>query len=561
MSDSTSSAPPAAGSAPGVPLTPASPASAEADNRISRYGWHAIILMSSAQMMSLLDRQILSILAQDIRTDLGIGDAEMGLLYGTVFALFYALFSLPLGRLVDGWVRTKLLAICLAAWSFFAGLAAFAQGFTLLAISRIGVGIGEGATQPAANSILFDTLPKSRRGIAMGGLGVGLALGLGLSMALGGIVAEWWDLRYADGGAPLGFRGWQFAFLVAALPGFPLAWLIYKLREPVRGGMDGIASKEDPAPFKASAGVLGAVTPGTNWYFLWRRDAGARQWTINLVGLALIIGFCAFMVQVTGAFSPRPPLNFGSFSLNPHVLQWGVVGFGAFVVLNLFQSFKLTDKATFNVALNPSLILLMVVGGLQTAINYGIMGFTPSLLIRHFGLSTAEAGVQFGLLSALLATIGAVVAGPLTDFLGKKLGGRGMIWLVLLSLGISPFFGIWTFSAETTTDFYLRYIVYSLILTLWLPPIYTLILGLVLPRMRGIIFSTYLIIMTLLGQGLGPYVVGIVSDRNGGDLASAIITINWVAPVIVALLATVLLRYRGDEDSVLDRARSGGEEV
>jgi len=83
-------------------------------NRISRYGWYALTLVSCAQSMSLLDRQILSILATNIREDLGIGDAELGLLYGTVFALFYALFSLPLGRLVDGWVRTKLLAICLA---------------------------------------------------------------------------------------------------------------------------------------------------------------------------------------------------------------------------------------------------------------------------------------------------------------------------------------------------------------------------------------------------------------------------------------------------------------
>ena len=155
---------------------------------ISRYGWYALTLVSAAQAMSLLDRQILSILANDIRTDLNIGNAEIGLLYGTVFALFYALFSLPLGRLVDGWVRTKLLAICLAAWSFFAGLSAFAGGFALLAISRLGVGIGEGATQPAANSIIFDALPKSRRGVGMAGLGIGLALGLGLSMALGGMV-------------------------------------------------------------------------------------------------------------------------------------------------------------------------------------------------------------------------------------------------------------------------------------------------------------------------------------------------------------------------------------
>ncbi|MFB0612797.1 MFS transporter [Aurantiacibacter poecillastricola] len=561
MSDSPASAPPVAGQAPGAPVTPAATEAKKGGEPISRYGWHALILMSSAQMMSLLDRQILSILANDIRLDLGIGDAEMGLLYGTVFALFYALFSLPLGRLVDGWVRTKLLAICLAGWSFFAGLAAFAQGFTLLAISRLGVGIGEAATQPAANSILFDSLPKSRRGLAMGGLGVGLALGLGLSMALGGIVAERWDLAFASGDAPFGFRGWQVAFLVAALPGFPLAWLIYKLREPERGTMDGIHTKADPAPFAASAGVLGAVTPGANWMNLWRRDAGARQWAINLVGLGIIIGFCLLMVELTSDYSPRPALDFGAVAFSPHVLQWSVFGFGAFVVLNLFQNFRLTDKPTFNVVLSPSLLMLMVVGGLQTAINYGVMFASPQILIRQFGLSMADVGLQFGLLSALLATIGALVAGPLADWLGSRMGPRGMIWLVVGSLGISPFFGIWTYSAETLTDFYIRYTMYSLILTLWLPPTYTLLLGLALPRMRGIVFSTYLVIMTLLGQGLGPYFVGIISDQNGGDLAQALITLNLVCPAIVALLLVVLTRYARDEESMLDRARAGGEEV
>ena len=537
----------------------AKPASA---NGISRYGWYALVLMSSAQMMSMLDRQILSILANDIRTDLQIGDAEMGLLYGTVFALFYALFSLPLGRLVDGWVRTKLLAICLAGWSVFAGLSAFAQGFALLAVSRLGVGIGEGATQPAANSILFDSLPKGRRGVAMAGLGVGLALGLGLSMALGGIVAQWWNARIDAGGASFGFSGWQFAFLVASLPGLPLAYLIWRLREPVRGGMDGIPEPaKDPAPFKASAGVLGAVTPGSNWYFLWRHDAGGKQWAINLAGLAVILTVCITMANVTQGFSPRPPLVVLGLSLDPHVLQWCVVGFAAFVVLNLFQSFKLTDPATYRVAMNPSLILLMVMGGLQTAINYGVMGFTPSLLIRTFGLSTAEVGVQLGLLSALLATVGALAAGPLTDWLGAKMGGKGMVWLVFVSLTISPFFGLWTYSAENATEFYIRFTFYSLILTLWLPPTYTLILGLVLPRMRGIIFSTYLIIMTLLGQGLGPYAVGIVSDRNGGNLGMAIMSINAVSPVIAIILIIVLFRYRKDEASVLERARAGGEPI
>jgi MFS family permease len=529
--------------------------------KISRYGWYALTLVSCAQAMSLLDRQILSILATNIREDLGIGDAELGLLYGTVFALFYALFSLPLGRLVDGWTRTKLLAICLAVWSFFAGLAAFAGGFALLAISRLGVGIGEGATQPAANSIIFDTFPKSRRGIGMAGLGIGLALGLGLSMTLGGVVAEWWDVRYAGDNAPMGFAGWQFAFIVASLPGFPLAYLIYRLKEPVRGAMDGIVTKPDPAPFKASANVLGSVVPGSNWFYLWRRDAGRDQWVTNLVGLAIILAGAYALVSLTQSYSPRPALDIYGLQLDPHVLQWGVAAFGAFVVLNLFQSFKLTDLAAYKVILSPSLILLMMVGGLQTAINYGVMGFTPSLLIRDFGLTPAQAGVQFGLLAAALGMIGPIIAGPLSDFLAGRMGQRGMVWLVLAALAISPFFGIWTYSSETTGDFYLRFIIYSLILTLWLPPAYALMLGLVLPRMRGITFSTYMIIQTLLGLGLGPYFVGIISDQNGGDLGNAIISVNVVCPFIVVLLFIVLWRFRKDEASILDRARAGGEQV
>lgn len=535
--------------------------SAPDSQSISRYGWYALTLVSAAQAMSLLDRQILSILANDIRADLDIGNAEIGLLYGTVFALFYALFSLPLGRLVDGWVRTRLLAICLAGWSFFAGLSAFASGFALLAISRLGVGIGEGATQPAANSIIFDALPKSRRGVGMAGLGVGLALGLGLSMALGGIVAQWWNGLYPDGNAPFGFSGWQFAFIVAALPGFPLAWLLYRLKEPVRGGMDGIVTQPDPAPFKASADVLGSVVPGSNWFYLWRRQAGAAQWLTNIAGLALILLVAYGLVQLAQDFSPRPALVIWGASLDPHWMQWGVAAFGAFVILNLFQSFKLNDPAAYRVILSPSLILLMMVGGLQSAVNYGVMAFTPSMLIGQFGLSQAEAGIQFGLLAAALGVAGPFAAGPLSDWLTARMGGLGMVWLVLLSLAISPLFGIWAYSAETVMDFYIRFSIYSLILTLWLPPAYALMLGLVLPRMRGITFSTYMIIQTLLGLGVGPYLVGMVADQNGGDLAEAIISVNVVGPFIALLLVVVLLRYRRDEASILERARAGGEEV
>ena len=216
---------------------------------------------------------------------------------------------------------------------------------------------------------------------------------------------------------------------------------------------------------------------------------------------------------------------------------------------------------SYNVITSPSVILLIVVAGFQTSINYGVMGFTPSFLVREYGLSMAETGLQFGLLAAALGMLGPIAAGPLTDWLTTKLGARGRVWLILFALGISPLFGIWTFSADNSTSFYLRFIAYSLILTLWLPPLYAQLLELVLPRMRGITFATYTIIMTLLGLGMGPYFVGIVSDRNGGDLGQAIISINVVVPAILACIAVVLWRVNRDESTVEERARAGGEPI
>jgi len=81
----------------------------------------------------------------------------------------------------------------------------------------------------------------------------------------------------------------------------------------------------------------------------------------------------------------------------------------------------------------------------------------------------------------------------------------------------------------------------------------------VLPRMRGITASLYIIVYTLFGIGIGPFLVGMIADANGGDLAAAILAINWVAPPIVIMLIALALRVRRDEAAVLERARRGGE--
>jgi MFS family permease len=529
---------------------------------ISREAWYALALVSLANGLSLLDRNILAILAPRIKKDLAIGDAEMGLLYGTVFALFYALFSLPLGRLSDGWIRTRLLAIALTFWSVATGLAAFAQGFALLAVSRLGVGIGEGATNPAGYSLVYDYFGKDRRGLAMAVIAAAIALGLGGSSVLGGLAADWWDRLYAGGSALLGLSGWQFAFLVASAPGLLLAVALARMPEPKRGQMEGIESPPDPHPFRASLAVLGSVVPGLNWLWLASRRASARYWVVNLLGLGLIIVVVVMLVRATSAFSPRPPLHLGGLSVNPHALQWGVAGFGAFVVLNLIQSLRLLDRPTFAVITrSPALLLCMAVGSLQMMINYGVMGFTPSFLMKRYGLSPAATGLQFGLLSAAIGIIGPLIAGPLSDRISARFPGAGRIYVTLFALGVSPLIALWLYSATDPASFYTRFVLYSLILTAWLPPLYATLYEQVLPRMRGITASLYVIVSTIFGLGIGPYAVGMLSDANHGNLGSAILNINWVAPAIVLMLIILARRVTYDEQRVIQRARDAGEPI
>jgi MFS family permease len=519
---------------------------------------YALAIVAITNALSLLDRNILAILAPQIKEDLEIGNAEMGLLYGTVFALFYALFSLPLGRLADGWLRNRLLAISLAFWSLATGLAAFASGFAMLALSRLGVGIGEAATQPAGTSLIYDYWPRERRGFVMAVLAAGIALGLGGSSMLGGYAADWWN--QANPGSSL--RGWQFAFLVAAAPGFILAFLLWRLREPERGVLDGIPTSPDPAPFRASAAVLGSVTPGFNWMSLYGRNAPARHWLFNLAALAVIVVAMVGAVYAARSFSPRPPLQFGALAIDPHVLQWSVVGFGLFVIVNLLQGLSLADKPAFAVITrSPALILAMSIGALQTMINYGVMGFTPSFLMKEFALSPSEVGLKFGLLSAGIGIIGPLITGPLSDRFNRHFPGSGRIWVTLFSLGLSPLIALWVYAAEDAASFYLRFTLYSVVLTGWLPPLYAVMYDQVLPRMRGVMTSLYLMLTTILGLGIGPYLVGMIADANGGRLAPAILSINWVGPVIIVLLIVLARRVRRDEAGLVERARAAGEPI
>jgi MFS family permease len=529
-----------------------------------RAAWYALMLVTLVQALSLLDRQVLAILVPRIRADLGVGAAEMGLLYGTVFALFYAIFSLPLGRLADGWVRTKLLSLSILGWSAMTALAGFANGLGLLAVSRLGVGIGEASAQPAGMSLLADSFPKERRGMIAAAMAIAVAIGLGAALWLGATVADNWDAAWPGGlGAPLGLKGWQAAFIAAALPGLPLAFLLWRLPEPVRGAADGIAPPHDPHPFRASGRTLGAILPVTVWLSFARQRAPARTWAVNLVALACILVSVVLLTSWTNGLRAVNPvaLTISGVALTGNALQWIVSGFGAYVLVNWLQSLQLADRPTYVlIAHSPAMILLTAVASLQTIINYGVMAWTPTYISQHFGASSTQVAFQFGTLITLLGIAGPLIAGPFSDWVNARVPG-GRLYVTLASLIVSPLCAVWTYWADDLPSFYLRFVFFSLSLTMWLPPVYAGFLDLVLPRMRGMVMSFYILTMTIIGLGLGPYAVGLISDRNGGDLGAAILSLFWLAPPIALLTLFLVLRFPRDEAAVIERARAAGEAI
>ncbi|WP_321396948.1 MFS transporter [Emcibacter sp.] len=525
--------------------------------------YYALLLVGLCQAMSMVDRQILAILMPRIKADLNIGDAEMGLLYGTVFALFYAVFSLPLGRLADGWIRTRLLGLSIIGWSFMTALGGMANGFGLLALSRLGVGIGEASVQPGGMSLLSDVFPKRKRGTVTAVMAAAIALGLGSALWIGGSVADAWDGAFADGAAPLGLKGWQAAFLAASIPGLFLGYLMIKMKEPRRGLSDGIDHHDDPHPFRESWLTLTSILPGLSWLTLLRLKASSRDWIVNIGGLLIIILMVGVMIHWTNGLRLVNPiaLSVGGYDFGGNELQWTVTGFGLYVILSWMQSLKLRDKPAFELVVKtPSMILVIIVVSLQMVINYGGMAWTAAYLINHFGQKPAEVGLQFGVMISIIGIVGPLIAGPVSDWVNGHIAG-GRLYVTLGALILSPPLGIITFTSDSVGLFYVFYACFGLALTMWLPSIYACLMDLVLPRMRGTVMSYYILTMTITGMGMGPYIVGLMSDINGGNLASAILNLFWVSPLLVVLTYILIRRLPKDEASLLDRARAAGEKV
>jgi MFS family permease len=153
-----------------------------------RRAWYALGALTLVYVFSFLDRQILNLLVVPIKADLQISDTQVSLLIGLTFAVFYTVFGIPLGRLVDAHNRRGLVASGFVLWSAFTAGCGFVSSFPQLLTMRMGVGVGEASLSPSAYSLITDYFPPKRRGIAQGVYNMGIYAGSGLALVVGGVV-------------------------------------------------------------------------------------------------------------------------------------------------------------------------------------------------------------------------------------------------------------------------------------------------------------------------------------------------------------------------------------
>ena len=494
-------------------------------------------------ILNFLDRQILAILNEEIKRDLALTDAQMGFLFGTAFAVFYALFGIPFGRLADVWIRRTFIAYAVAFWSAATVLSGFAQNFLQLGMARIAVGVGEAGTGPCAYSLLSDSFVPAKRATVIAILASGVYVGAGLGTFIGGQVVARWDAAYAAGGAPFGFAGWQLAFFVVGLPGLVLALWVRTLQEPKRGALDGIASKVEPHPFREFAVELSAVLPGLSIANLIRLRAS--QSTIFCNGLSLIL-FSAGAWWLTRLFG------------NP--AQWIALAIGFYATTSWAQSLVLRDRPTAQLILGSRAWVLFVLGlSLLAFSTFGLAYFTAPFFIRYHDVPIDDLGFTLGGITAAFGFIGATFGGALADY-WRKFHPCGRLYLAICAALIPIPAGLMMLHTPSTFLAFSLNAVVALAGAAWLGIAGSTVIDLVLPRMRGTATAVYILTVTLLGLALGPFTVGLVSDLTG-DLRNGLKIALW-ANLAAAMVIALASRYLAEDEATLqERARNAGEAI
>lgn len=415
------------------------------------YRRYALWVLLIIYTLNFLDRQVVNILAEPIKRDLGLADWQLGMMTGLAFAIFYTVLGIPIARLAETRNRPFIIGASVAAWSAFTVLCGFTQNFWQLILARIGVGVGEAGCTPPAHSLITDYVPREKRASAIAFYSIGTPLGTLAGMAMGGLVADAY--------------GWRVAFMVAGAPGVIFALIAaFTLVEPRRQlAADLAARASSKIGFAAALAVL--ATKKTFWLVALAASIKA------FVGYGQAPFIASFFFRVHGAEVAALAAGFGLKSAGFLGLALGLIG-GTAGVIGAWLGGVLADRlgardlrayvtvpAIASLVAIPFYVAAVSLGAPMPAIAvltipvllgtlwYGPVYATAQSIVDPAMRATASA-VLLLVINLIGLGLGPVAVGALSDLLAGPGGlgeAQGVRWALILStmLGLVAFALFW----------------------------------------------------------------------------------------------------------------------
>ena len=385
----------------------------------TRAAWWALILLTATYTFSFIDRQIINLLVDPIRTDLSLSDSQVSFLQGLAFVLPYVLLSIPLGRVVDRANRIRVLVIGILVWTISCVTCGMAKNFWQLGMARMGVGAGEASVTPASWSLLADYFPEDKRALPVSIFLMGPYLGAGLSLILGAEVVGWAsglgtiELPVVGALAP-----WQLTFMLVALPGLLMVFLLPLLQDPPR--TQRLTEAAEPLSWGEIAqyvwprrGVFGAYLLGAPFIVLvlYALQAWVPSLLIRVHGLEIVeagryYGTIALVAGSAGVLSGPVAARWLAGRMDPAVAPLVTSISSTCLLIPVLVSTGLAESLTWTLVLITgasylvTFPLALFATGLQSASPNEMRG----LMAGCFVLSTNLIGLALGPTSVALAS-------------------------------------------------------------------------------------------------------------------------------------------------------------
>lgn len=346
--------------------------------------WYVVFILLLAYTFSAIDRQILTLLVEPVRADLGLSDFEISLLQGFAFSLLFAVAGFPIARLSDSRSRRRIIAIGISFWCVMTCLCGMARNFTQLFLARMGVGVGEATLSPAAASLIADYFEPRKRAMAFSVYHLGYPVGGGLSLVIGAaIIDSLAGIESVQLGMLGTFKPWQLAFIIVGLPGLIVAALMFSFREPVRRGVAASAA----GTAMPVAEVLGYMRQRWKAY-------GAHFAAVSLMGMLAIgttIWYPTFLIRTYGLSASEAGYSYGMI-----MGVCGVLG----ILIGGWLSVRIADRGHIDANMRVMLIAAsikfvpVVIGPLMPTATSALITMGIATFLGQVSVGVTTAAIQ-----------------------------------------------------------------------------------------------------------------------------------------------------------------------